>query len=150
MKKYEFKLDPVLKIRKLKEENCRIELGKLLSQLERIENQIAYDKNEILNYAKMQESALKNGVRVDQIQSFPMLISGKEKNLELLERDKGHLQKKVEAKRQELATFRGELKVIENLKEKDYNEYRKAVNKEIDEKVEEQTLNWLLHKDKKV
>lgn len=150
MKKYQFKLDPVLKIRKLKEENCRIELGKLLSQLERIEKQMIYDKNEILNYVQMQESALKNGVRVDQIQSFPMLISGKEKNLELLERDKNHLLKQIEIKRQELATFRGELKVIENLKEKDYNEYRKAVNKEIDEKVEEQTLNWLLHKDKKV
>jgi len=150
MKKYQYKLDPVLKIRKFKEESCRIELGQLLTQLTKIENQIAYDENEIQNYAKIQETALKGGVRGDQIQAFPMLIEGKERNIELLIRDKKHLEKKVELKRAELATLRGELKVIENLKEKDYNEYRKEVNKEIDQKVEEQTLNWLLHKDKKV
>ena len=55
----------------------------------------------------------------------------------------------IEDKKQELAIVRGELKVIENLKEKDYNEYRKAVGKEIDQKVEEQTQNWLQHKDRK-
>ena len=43
-----------------------------------------------------------------------------------------------------------ELKVIENLKEKDYTEFRKAMGKEIDQKVEEQTQNWLQYKERKV
>jgi hypothetical protein len=38
---------------------------------------------------------------------------------------------------------------MENLKEKNYEEYRKAFNKEVDQKVEEQTQNWLQHKDKR-
>lgn len=150
MKKYQFKLDPVLKLRRLKEEQCRVQLGQLTSELTKIENQIEYDKNEVLNYSKIQEASLKNGVRGDQIQAFPMLIAGKEKNLELLYRDKKITERKIEEKRKELAELRGELKVIENLKEKDYTQYKKEINKEIDQKVEEQTLNWLLHKDKKV
>jgi broad specificity phosphatase PhoE len=54
----------------------------------------------------------------------------------------------IEEKKQELAIVRGELKIIENLKEKDFDAWKKATNKEIDQKVEEQTQIWLQHKEK--
>lgn len=149
MKRYAFRLEPVLKLRKLKEETCRTELGGLISELTRIENQLQHDRGEIENYFKIQEASLKTGVRGDQIQAFPMLVAGKERNIQLLLRDKKIQEDKIEAKKQELAVLRGELKVIENLKEKDYTDYRKALNKEIDQKVEEQTQNWLQHKERK-
>ena len=149
MKRYAFRLEPVLKLRKLKEESCRTELGTLISGLNQIEGQLAHDRREIENYFKIQEASLKTGVRGDQIQAFPMLVSAKERNIQLLLRDKKRQEEMIEEKKRELATLRGELKVIENLKEKDYNEYRKALNKEIDQKVEEQTQNWLMHKDRK-
>ena len=125
-----------------------MELGQLLMELNRIEDQLAHDKKEIDNYYNIQETALKTGMSGSQLQAFPMLISAKTKNLELLERDKTRQNQKVEEKKQELAQLRGDLKVMENLKQKDYDEYRKALNKEIDQKVEEQTQNWLNHKDK--
>ena len=150
MKKYTFKLEPVLKIRKLKEENCRMELGRLLTELNKIEVQLVHERKEIDNYFTIQESSLKNGIRGNQIQAFPMLVAAKEKNIQLLMRDKNNQEQSIETKKQELAVLRGELKVIENLKEKDFTEYRKAVNKEIDQKVEEQTQNWLQHKEHKV
>lgn len=148
MKRYQFRLDPVLKVRKLKEENCRMELGQLITELNRIEDQLAHDRNEIDNYYKIQEGGLKNGMSGGQLQAFPMLIAAKNKNLELLERDRRRQEQKIADKKQELAQLRGDLKVMENLKQKDYDEYRKALNKEIDQKVEEQTQNWLNHKDK--
>ncbi len=126
-----------------------MELGQLITELSRIENQLVHDRREIDNYYKIQESAMKNGIRGDQVQAFPMLVAAKERNIELLLRDKKKQEELIEAKKQELATLKGELKVIENLKEKDYNEYRKALNKEIDQKVEEQTQNWLQHKERK-
>lgn len=149
MKKYSFRLEPVLKLRKLKEENCRMELGQLLSQLNQIEDQLKHDRNEIENYYKIQEGSLKTGVRAGQLQAFPMLIAGKDRNIELLLRDKTKQEALVAEKKQELAQLRGDLKVMENLKEKNYDEYRKAYNKEVDQKVEEQTQNWLLNKEKR-
>ena len=149
MKKYEFRLDPVLKLRKLKEENCRMELGQLLMELTRIEDQLAHDRNEIDNYYKIQEGALQTGMRGGQVQAFPMLIAAKNRNIDLLEIEKKKQVDRVEAKKQELAQLRGDLKVMENLKEKSYDEWKKALNKEIDQKVEEQTQNWLQTKDKK-
>lgn len=150
MKRYTFRLEPVLKVRKLKEENCRMELGQLVTYLNKIDNQLEHDRKEIQNYFNIQEAALKNGVRGDQVQAFPMLIAAKERNIELLLRDKKIQERLIEEKKQELAVLKGELKVIENLREKDYNEYRKALNKEIDQKVEEQTQNWLQHRERKV
>ncbi len=148
MKRYAFKLEPVLKLRKLKEENCRTELGQLISQLARIDKQIEHDKDEIENFFNVQNISLASGVKGAQIQSFPLLISAKEKNIQLLLRDRTHQEQLIEAKKKELATLRGELKVIENLKDKDYQAYRKAFNKEQDQKVEEQTQNWLQFKDR--
>lgn len=148
MKKYAFKLEPVLKLRKLKEENCRTELGQLIGHLAKIDKQIEHDKDEIENFFNVQNISLSSGVKGAQIQSFPLLISAKEKNIQLLLRDRTHQEQLIEAKKKELATLRGELKVIENLKDKDYQEYRKAFNKEQDQKVEEQTQNWLQFKDR--
>jgi flagellar FliJ protein len=149
MKRYTFRLEPVLKVRKLKEETCRMELGRLVTELAKIDNQLEHERREIDNYFVIQEGALKAGARGDQIQAFPMLVAAKEKNIQLLIRDKKIQDELILAKKQELATFRGDLKVIENLKEKDYDEYRKATNKEIDQKVEEQTQNWLQFKERK-
>lgn len=127
-----------------------MELGRLITELTRIDNQLAHDHAEIDSYYKIQEGAMKTGIRGDQIQAFPMLVAGKERNIQLLIRDKKMQEEQIDVKKKELATLRGELKVIENLKEKDYTEYRKAMNKEIDQKVEEQTQNWLAHKERKV
>lgn len=126
-----------------------MELGQLLSELNRIEDQIGHDKEEVDNYYKIQEGALKNGMTGGQVQAFPMLVAAKNRNLELLELEKKKQQDRIENKKKELALLKGDLKVMENLKEKDHTEYRKAMNKELDQKVEEQTQNWLQYKDKK-
>ncbi len=149
MKKYQFRLEPVLKVRKFKEETCRMELGQLLNELQKIEDQLAHDQEQIESYYKIQEGALEGGgMTASQLQAFPMLVAGKTRNIELLENAKKRQEQLIEDKRKELAIMRGELKVIENMKEKDFEKYRKELNKENDKKVEEQTQNWLLHRNK--
>jgi flagellar export protein FliJ len=113
-----------------------------------IENQISHDRGEIQKYYQIQEASLKGGVSGSQLQAFPMLLAAKQKNIQLLLDEKIQQERLIEQKKQELAVLRGELKVIENLKEKDYTEYRKAVNKEIDQKVEEQTQIWYINREK--
>lgn len=149
MKKYQFKLDAVLKLRKLKEENCRTELGLLNRGLERIIDQISHENAEITKYYQIQELSLKTGSLAGKLQTFPGMIAAKEKTLKLLERDKKRQEEMIEEKKYELAILRGELKVMDNLKEKDFTEWKKAYNKEIDQKVEEQTQIWLNHREKR-
>ena len=125
-----------------------MELGKLIMQMTTIDDQLAHDRNEIDNYFKIQESALKNGMTGSQLQAFPMLIAAKQQNINLLIKEKNKQEQKIADKKAELSQLKGELKVIENLRQKDYDDYRKALNKETDQKVEEQTQNWLQFKDK--
>lgn len=122
----------------------------MITELSKIDNQLAHDKKDIAGYYDVQEESLKLGMRASQLQAFPMMVSAKEANIKSLLKDKIVQEQKIIEKKQELAILRGELKVVENLKEKDYNDYRKDVNKEIDQKVEEQTQNWLQHKERKV
>jgi flagellar protein FliJ len=148
MKRYQFRLEPVLKMRRFKEENCRMELGRLLTELGRINDQLQHDQNEIDTYFKIQEGALKVGMNAGQIQTLPLLVQGKKRNIELLLRDKTRQERLIEEKKQELAQARGELKVIEKLREKDHDEFLRGERKVEDEKIEEQTRNWLLNKDR--
>jgi flagellar FliJ protein len=150
MRSYHFRLEPVHKLRKLKEENCRTELGRMIMELNKIENQLEHDRLEIERYYQIQEGALKSsGMKGSQLQAFPMLVEGKERNIQLLLNAKVRQEKIIEEKKQELALLRGELKVIENMKDKDFQEWRRTVNKEIDQKVEEQTQIWMTHQEKK-
>lgn len=126
-----------------------MELGQLIQQLNRIDEQLAHDKNEINTYYRIQEGGLQNGLSGSQLQAFPMLIAAKNENINRLERERRKQEQRIEEKKKELAQLKGDLKVIENLKQKDYDQYLKALNKEIDQKVEEQTQNWLQFKDRK-
>jgi flagellar export protein FliJ len=147
MKKYIFRLEAVLKLKKLKEENCRSELGRMLIHLQKIENEIERDKKEITQYFQIQENSLTKGISANEIQSIPLLVKGKEQNISILDQQKMRQEQLIADKKIELAKLRGDLKIIENMKQKDFDEYRKAYNKEIDQKVEEQTRNWLNFKE---
>lgn len=149
LKKYQFKLEAVLKLRKLKEENCRTELGFMNRELELINARIQHEKDEISKYFQIQEASLKNGALAGKLQTFPGIIAAKEKTVKILEQNRKKQEEHIADKKEELAMLRGELKVIENLKEKDFNEWKKAYNKEMDQKVEEQTQIWLNHREKK-
>jgi flagellar FliJ protein len=149
MKKYIFRLEPVLKIRKLKEENCRMELGRLIIHLNGIEEQIVHENKEINNYYEIQEDSLKEGMLGNKLQAFSMLIIAKERNLLNFEIEKKNQLELIVTKKNELAHLRGELKVLENLKQKDFDSYKLAYNKDLNQKVEEQTQNWLQHNEKK-
>lgn len=126
-----------------------MELGQLITQLGKIEEQLKHDTNEIERYYHIQEGALKTGMSGSQLQAFPMMVGAKEENIKRLLNMKQKQEDLIEGKKKELAMLKGDLKVMENMKQKDYDEYRKALNKEIDQKVEEQTQNWLQFKDKK-
>ncbi len=124
-----------------------MELGQLIRELSRIENQINFDKNDIENFYKIQENSLTSGMNGGQLQAFPLLIAAKSENIKRLEKAVIRQEQLIADKKVELAKLKGDLKVMENLKQKDYDEYRKDVNKQIDQKVEEQTQNWLRFKE---
>lgn len=138
MKKFKFKLDGVLKVREFNEQKVKIELGTILRELNLVKEEIQKANDEITEAYNAQETALRNGKTTAQmLQFFPMFITGKKEYIKNKENLLWSLQKKYEKKVQDLATARGEVKIMENFKDKKKDEWSKEKNKKEQEAIEE-------------
>lgn len=138
MKKFKFKLDGVLKVREFNEQKVKIELGTILRELSLVKEEIKKANQEIAEAYDAQETTLRNGQTTAQmLQFFPMFITGKKEYIKNKENLLWSLQKKYEKKVQDLATARGEVKIMENFKDKKKDEWSKEKNKKEQEAIEE-------------
>lgn len=128
MKKFEFPLDKVLSVRKYKNDEAEIELGKAVSHLEVLEgelNNIAVLYSEI----PLKYSGLSDINDLSQLENYTLFLNTKKEDL-LKQITAAKLV--VEEKRKLYIEAHKELKVLENLKEKAMNEYKKNVTREQD------------------
>lgn len=128
MKKFEFPLDKVLSVRKYKNDEAEIELGKAVSRLEVLEgelNNIAVLYSEI----PLKYSGLSDINDLSQLENYTLFLNTKKEDL-LKQITAAKLV--VEEKRKLYIEAHKELKVLENLKEKAINEYKKNVTREQD------------------
>lgn len=136
-KKFKFKLDGLLKVREFNEKKLKIELGEILKEILVVDEQIAAANKAIDETYKAQEDFMKDPAAGQMIQFFPYFIQGKKEDIKNKENLKWALQKKYEKKTQELASARGEVKVLENFKDKKKEEWRKDKEKKEQEAIEE-------------
>lgn len=147
MKGHKFKLDVVLKLRKIKEDVCKTELGKLQTRKSAL---ISYKKNHLIDISdayKNQEEQLKTGLSVQELRAFPVMIEEKREHILRIDKELEYLNEDIDNKIQELAKLKGDVKVISKMKDKSLAEYKKNIDKKNNENIEEQNQNWNLLKD---
>lgn len=137
MQKFKFKLDGLLKVREFKEKQLKIELGEILKEINSVNEKIDAAKKAIAETYDAQEAFMRDPSQGQMLQFFPLFIQGKQEDIKNKENLLWSLNKKYEKKMAELATARGEVKVMENFKEKKKGEWTKEYNKKQDEAIEE-------------
>jgi flagellar FliJ protein len=142
MKKYKFKLDALLKIRKLKEETCKMEIGRIQVAISDREEEIKVHNQSIKQAFDDQEAALKEGLTGQELQFHPFFVQGKRANIKMLEGEIANLERQREHKLEELKYLRADVKVIDQMKEKDKQAYKKKIQKKMFDEIEEQVQNW--------
>jgi flagellar export protein FliJ len=142
MKRYQFRLEAVRKVRTMNEETCRSALGLLMVERQNLVELIESIRNDIASAYKEQEQHLATGMRAGHLAFFPQSVSGREAKIKEVQNEMAKLDLKIEEKKIELNAKRAELKVVEKLKEKDFMEWKKKYNKETDLKVEEMVQLW--------
>ncbi len=142
MKRFQFRLEAVLKVRKMHEESCRNELGMLMVERQILLDRVAAMNHEVESAYATQEKGLAGGMRAGHAAFFPQMVEGKNAHIKQVIGQIGDVDVRIEAKRAELQVKRAELKAVENLREKDLLAWRKAYNKETDQKVEEMVQLW--------
>ena len=148
MKKYKFKLEAILKMRKLKEEQCKAEIGRLQILINNFKEQIDVHNKGIDEAYASQETSLSNGIDGQGLQFFPYFVSGKNAHIGYLNTEISSLEEKVKTKFNELKQLRANLKLIENMKEKDHAKYKKQLTKKQFEAMEENVQNWKISQKK--
>lgn len=147
MKGHKFKLEAVLKLRKIKEDICKMELGKLQLRLNELRTYKLNHLEDISEAYQAQEEELKKSMSVSAMKKYPIMIAQKREHIKRIDDDLRYVQEDVELKIKELASLKGDVKVIANMKEKSVASYKKQLNKKMNENLEEQNQNWNTIKD---
>jgi flagellar FliJ protein len=137
MQKFKFKLEAVLKMREFKEKKIKIELGEILKEISLVEEKIALANKAIDETYEAQETFMSDPSAGRMLQFFPYFIQGKKEEIKNSDNLMWALKKKYDAKILELATSRGEVKVMENFKDKKKGEWTKEYNKKQQEAIDE-------------
>lgn len=148
MKPFKFKLDGLLKLRGLKEDLIKIELAEIVKEMDREKNEIEMLNDQLSegrrSYEKMMEKNIK-GVDGQWPKLYIQLMEAKRENIRGKEDVFSSFERSYFEKLKELKKARAEVKVIENLKDKNLREYKKKYNKKREQHMEESylmTSNW--------
>ncbi|MBT3585477.1 MAG: flagellar export protein FliJ [Halobacteriovoraceae bacterium] len=137
MEAFRFKLEGLLKLRRFKERKIKIELGNIVKEIQNTKDQIVDLLKQVDHIYDSEESALQSSTKARMLQAFPLFIQAKKDEIEMKRTLQFSLEKKYEAKVQEMKITMGEVKVIESLKEKKILEYKKVKEKKQNEELED-------------
>jgi flagellar FliJ protein len=137
MKRFHFQLQKVLELRKYREEEAKIELGRAVGVLSAIESRIREAAEKRHHAARERfggDMRNSNGISntVSMQNSFSVIawdnyITRLDQEVEHLTKDAAQAELAVEEKRERYMEAERDLKVLEKLKEKREKEYRKEV-----------------------
>ncbi|MBC74794.1 MAG: hypothetical protein CME64_02145 [Halobacteriovoraceae bacterium] len=142
MKKYKFKLEALLKMRKLKEDQCKMEIGRLQTRKVELENEIANQNAGIDEAYESQEATANAGATGLDLRFYPYFMQGKRAAITSIKAEIAELDEQLREKFNDLKTHRANVKVLEEIKEKNKRAHKKAANKAMHQKIEEQVMNW--------
>jgi flagellar FliJ protein len=129
MKKFNFKLQTVLRLKEFNENKVKIELGQINKKREKIRVEIKKCHENIKTAKNEENSILQNPVGADFITFYPRYIRAQNNKIALLEQELEVANEEYDEKLKELSRARGEVKTFEKLKEKAHDKYKQDLRR---------------------
>ena len=142
MRRFKFKLRAVLKMREFKEKKIEIELGKILARIHQVKNEIMNLKKDIAEAYDSQERVMKQPLKAKTLEFYPYYIRSKHDHILAREKTLETLDVEYQNKIREMQLARGEVKTIDNMKDRQFQEYRREYHKKEQQNIEE----WIVMK----
>ena len=139
MKRFRFGLEKILELRRHSEEEAKIELGKAISILNEIENNININSTKWNNAVRERFTGINTADGILSMQAWDNYILRLEQEAEKLKAQAAQAELVVEEKRILYLEASRELKVMEKLKEKRQKDHRKEMFKA---ETKESDDNW--------
>jgi flagellar FliJ protein len=138
MKKFNFKLKGLLKVKEFNEKLRKIELGDIVKDITDVRSHIVKIKEQIKEAKEAEQALIDSAVSAELIQFYPRFIEVQNMHLKNLHCQLDDLQKMYNAKVVELGKARGEVKIFDKLKEKEYSKFKKRIERREMQDLEEQ------------
>ena len=137
MKGFNFKLEGLKKLREFKEHESKIHLGIINREIWAVKNKIQ-SLHDALNqsYESQSELAL-SGVSGRSIQFYPYYNDGIRAHIESLENELFSLNNEYSEKVEELHERRGQTKLITNLKDKKFKEFKQKQMRKLEKEIQD-------------
>ena len=137
MKRFEFKLETLLKLKLMNEKKTKFELGSILNEMQKIKDDISKMNEDIMESYDAYDAFLTKPSCGDMLQFFPEFVKTKKSHIEAKENFLFGLTKKYDEKVLELNSRKADVKVMEGLKEKEEIKYNKVKARKDRENLEE-------------
>ncbi|WP_412471971.1 flagellar FliJ family protein [Halobacteriovorax sp. RT-1-4] len=137
MRREKFKLQGLLKLREFREQKIKLELGQINIEKGRLNEAIAKCNLDIEETYKAQEAFFDTYTSGRNAQFFPMFIQSKRDEIKVLENQLHAVQRQYQEKVKELSVAKGEVKVIDNLKNEFETEQNRVIEKKRQEAIDE-------------
>lgn len=132
MKKFKFKLQPLLQLREFKEQTLKTELGQINQLLSATLDKINELNNALDQSYESQNESAKRGLTGMQISFYPQYQDAIRADIQRQNNRLHALRLSYMNKLKELKQQRAQVKVLENLKDKHFVDFKKEINKEIE------------------
>jgi len=129
VKKFVFRLDRVLKLRRQIEERIEIEFALKNSEYIAVKNEIERNKEELMLFIS-ENSIIEGSFSIEEIQAADNYIFRLEKRIKDLKVELDEKKKELDRVRELLNEAKKARKILEKLREKRLNEYINAANRE--------------------
>jgi flagellar biosynthesis chaperone FliJ len=137
MKKYKYPLEILLKTKDAAKKKIQFQIGKIQSQINKHQEQIDYDQHQVNISLDNQMVSLSKGLIARQVQMVPEFIHAKKVNISLHEKAIIDLELQKKELIYKMGILENEIKVYQDMKKRDYQKYKKKLNKLNERKVEE-------------
>jgi len=139
-KKFQFRLEGLLKLCEFCEQEIKVELGNILKEIAFVEDEIVKLHQHIDETYQAQENVAGASATGRMMGFFPAFVSAKNADIAAKENILFALRRKYDVKLKDMYAARGESKVIQNLKEKEQMAFKKSVDKKMNLDIEENSM----------
>jgi len=140
MRKMKFRLEHVLRLREFDEKKAKLELGNVLGRISAANMEIELAKNQIKDCDVEFNDFLSETRKVQDIKIFSFIMDELQIKINKKKNDLILLNKEFEEKKNNLRIAEGRLKVVEKLKEKQYEKFKKEIEKKYNSEVDDHTI----------
>lgn len=135
--KFKFKLEGLLKLRHFKEEQLKVELGKINTDIQRTKARIVELEEHVKNAYESQEEVLNTNTNGQMARFYPYFIQAKREDIKNQENLLYSLERRYQLKLKEVSIAMGEAKVISKMKDKEKESWKKEKEKKEQAEIEE-------------